>query len=326
MHVLLDTNIYLTDLTLEKSSFQALREYLKLTSSKLIIPEIIKRELIHNARHQAINDVEKFHSSYISRNNIVKVVLEAEAVAEEYEKKIISNLKRFPFIEIPFPSESLPKIIDRSIHNLPPFTKEGRGFKDALIWESLLTQLETLPKNENIAFISANHHDFGVNGLYKSLYEDLKNIKCEKKLYYYNNLDLFLTDYSEKVKFINEEFIIINTNDFLNENIKDSDGRDLDYNPPYDSEFQYCECTNDKEVTTFYIFKADKKNYYVYAEIAIYFSAKFDVKADDWIFTKDGDRIPIYRYETEYLNAPLYMSLNLTVEKNSQKVINIEYG
>ncbi len=90
---------------------------------------------------------------------------------------------------LPLPNIDISSVVDRSIRLKRPFQKGGTGFKDFLIWRSIVELVQSSPENE-IDFISHNPKDFAENGrLHTDLLEDLAEIDASRLRYFdaFNN-------------------------------------------------------------------------------------------------------------------------------------------
>jgi hypothetical protein len=86
-------------------------------------------------------------------------------------------------------------ILHKVINKLKPFKDNGKGYKDALIWLSVVKIIKEEQK-EKVVFISTNGDDFGKNGeLHNDLLNDLikENLNLEN-FRYYNSLNDFIED------------------------------------------------------------------------------------------------------------------------------------
>ena len=58
---------------------------------------------------------------------------------EEYAKFFYAQIRRLNINIIPYPSTSHKDLVSRDLARKRPFQESGKGYRDALIWESLLT-------------------------------------------------------------------------------------------------------------------------------------------------------------------------------------------
>lgn len=75
---------------------------------------------------------------------------------------------------IPFPNVSLQTLVERAVSKRRPFREEDKGFRDTLIWLSLLVLLKT--SDDSIVFITNDEgfrKDKGTNDVHPDLLDDL---------------------------------------------------------------------------------------------------------------------------------------------------------
>ncbi len=108
---------------------------------------------------------------------------------DEAVRKYRSTLETdFPQeMRIPFPTITLQELLQRAISKLRPFREVDKGFRDTLIWLSLLTLLKS--SNENIVFITNDEgfrKDKEMNDVHPDLLNDLtqEGIELDRFLIY----------------------------------------------------------------------------------------------------------------------------------------------
>lgn len=125
---------------------------------KVLLPEIVINELaVHQIEHYA-KDVSKLKGM-----KLPGVELIFDSNYEKYVHELLDNqIKQFrnwdfPTEIIPYPGgECLHSIINRSIDKRPPFEGQDRqsdkGFKDVILWESILDYKRRNPDSQIILF------------------------------------------------------------------------------------------------------------------------------------------------------------------------------
>lgn len=211
MKIVLDTNIIFADYFLNGAKIRNLCESVKSTGDFVYIPEIVSDEAINQYKENlqkckskiesAISDYERLTNKEFEKTPISEIVLTDEF--ENYIKIYNEQINKLGIKIIPYPSTSHKELVKRDLASKKPFTIEGKGYRDALIWESIKSlceePFETLAIPE-IVFISKNLKDF-----------------CEKDYSLHSDLreDLYDNDINESaIK------VIENIDNFINEHIK----------------------------------------------------------------------------------------------------------
>lgn len=183
--------------------------------------------------------------------------------------KLVADRK----ISVPSPKKiDSTKIFNRALEMLPPFDVSGRGIKDTLIWLNVLRLIKDSP-DEDFCFITANSKDFGQTKLHQQLIDDLG--KNASRLVYFNSLEEFLSNYGDKISFIDVSL--------LDKYFKDKDNYllsliDVDHISSSTIEGIPRNCDidaidrveiNNLEIEDFYIFNSTEKYYKVQVELLL---------------------------------------------------------
>ena len=183
MLIILDTNIFFDDYALKGTSLRILFEYLKKSGFHMIIPEVVFLEIVNQVREK-ITAASEANNKRI-RELEVKTGLTISSITyqpdidkevDKYENFLRARLKTVGAKIEDIPSISHKSIVERDLKRKKPFTKSGKGYRDALIWETIL-QIASKEK-DNIIFISENSGDFSDDDkkkLHPDLYLDLLN-------------------------------------------------------------------------------------------------------------------------------------------------------
>ncbi len=138
---------------------------------KVGIPEVVYNEIIMQRigkLRAEVNKIFKIADAYLLPSEILEIKVndrdnfykEYENTVREESQKYINEINKsstVQVIEIPFGECNLEAITLRAFYKKPPFEgkdkESDKGFKDALIWESILKYKENHP-HVNIVFLS----------------------------------------------------------------------------------------------------------------------------------------------------------------------------
>lgn len=275
MQVLLDTNIYLKNPYYSGSEHEALKNYLSKANAKIVIPETVDQEVKKNLSAIAYKDARTLKKLSQTRLNLIK----SFPTSEEIDEALINKYSQFISrrnIKLSNSSLSLSELSDRSVSEKPPFKPEGRGFRDALIWCSMLDYLKN-NKGSQVAFISNNTSDFGRDGLKRELEEELNELGYSDRVFYFTDLDSFLGEYGVKIEFLNDDFIETVLGNEILTVAKRATLNELQVTYP-DSEVDWelleIEYQN-YDIGNYYIYRADTKNYYLHVGTSLNFNVHF---------------------------------------------------
>ena len=327
MNILLDTNILLMDLTFSKPEQGALRNYLSMTNSKLILPEIVKSEVYKNIASTSAGEVRTIKRLYSKRMGILETFPTREEIELVLRNKFESILNRLSVKSITYGDLSLETLINKSLKETPPFKSEGRGFRDALIWHSLLKHLEGSIEAQ-VAFITNNSLDFGKEELKPELKKELAELGYEDRVMYFNSLSEFLTIYSETIEFISYDFIYSAVEDEVNlfaDSFTESDLNDIEY-PSRDYDWDVLGIDYEEfEIDNYYIYNATATHYFVYAEVAMNFNVSLQGTRNDWDYNyMDDDFDHSSGQIRDHSRAHEYREYELKINKETHEVEIIE--
>jgi len=299
MHVLLDTNIYLSDPSFTKPQFEALKNYLRRSNAKIILPETVKREVRKNLKKIAFNDTRKLKSLTSVRTGLIEQVPTQEQLEERLNHHFNTFIRSRHF-EIGHENLNLMDLFVRSLDEKAPFKTEGRGFRDALIWGGLLHHLNTT-ENAQIAFISNNTSDFGTETLKPELLSELEELGHSGKVFYFNNLSTFLATYGRSIEFINDDFIETVLEDEIEYYADSIDENELDIDFP-NREFEWEVDETDfqsYDIDSYYIFSADTTHYWISVNVTLNFNVYLSGRVMDWRPNYDNTSMNWEAVETE---------------------------
>ncbi|MHB8486844.1 MAG: PIN domain-containing protein [Candidatus Acidiferrales bacterium] len=184
--IVLDANVFIADYWLRSPSFVLLRDFLTKTDAVLIVPKIVAEEAVN---HHA-EDINRLMAEVRSLNRNSGRLLRSykgqppETIvkhnrADSYEDFLLSQLKtlkaKIPeYREIPHS-----EIVRRDLRRKRPFQESGKGYRDTLLWESIVRQ--GTEKGALTVFITQNTRDFAdSNGdLHSDLMSDIWDKRAE---------------------------------------------------------------------------------------------------------------------------------------------------
>lgn len=221
MNIVLDTNIVYSDFLFRSKEFDILIDYLKKTDSTFILPEVILLEIEGKYKEVLEERIDVYHkaSNHLdllqnkNEKHIGTINIDIEEETKEYMSFVKKKLKIRPRQIVPYKNEYLPELIKRAINKSKPFQNEDKGFRDTIIWLTLLDYCEYTSKQ--IVFISNNPTDFGTKNVNNTLNNNLLK-ECEErkiKIIYYNTIKDFIEKHSTKIDYVTDQWIENNLDD-----------------------------------------------------------------------------------------------------------------
>lgn len=180
MWIVIDTNAFYEDLRLKKS-FDLLFRNIENIHFSLRTPELVVQEVVNIYREQRQSHLSKMPSHAKELKLLtsldINIAIQEENLANdllEYEGYLRGKLLSNGEI-VPLPNVTVQSIIDRDLARRRPFKENGVGFRDTLIWETIL-ELVIRQEYDGLVFITNNTKDFVEGrGLHSDLIEDLES-------------------------------------------------------------------------------------------------------------------------------------------------------
>ena len=183
MIIVLDTTILYRS-PFKNSSFVALFDLLSRSKdNSLVIPQLVIdevgnkcREAIAKIQHVLKQQLQEFQRWTGERLSSPVTDDKVESAMATYERTLKDTLLRAGATIRSYPTTSHEQLVAKCLARKRPFSEDGqKGYRDALIWESIL-EILVEPASEKVAFITNNSNDFFEKGeqvLHPHLREDL---------------------------------------------------------------------------------------------------------------------------------------------------------
>ena len=282
-YIAFDTNAVYSDYLLSSERIVALKRYVKLTHSTLLVPSVLKGEIFKQYKSEwnhAVSDLNKINKKF---NDLVDIKHHESQAMEMFNEAWNRFLLETKAIEIDTSKLNLADLIERSLSEQKPFGPHSRGFRDALLWCSLVEFLGTQNDTHDFVFISNNSDDFGKRILFAELATEVG--ATGRRAIYYFSLPAFLTD-NVNATAINEEWV----EGVLKKSVEDQVLELIDrsseevYDNAIDSIYDIDELLSDRildwdgiieqsislqeiKVHEYYIYAEDEDNYFMQFEI-----------------------------------------------------------
>lgn len=177
MKIFIDTNIFYNNWMLRSAHFQLLSNYVANTEYALLISDVVISET-ENKYNVELGKITKELASISTK------------IGSFTESHFTIDMNQLPSSEYDFGSVILgyfpdsktiscntvnnEQLVQKAILGKRPFRENEKGYRDAVIWHSLINYLSENKISEDIVFITSNTSDFFVkNGSEFNLHEDL---------------------------------------------------------------------------------------------------------------------------------------------------------
>lgn len=197
MYIVLDSNIWFSELGLSSAKGAALQFYTIQRNATLAVPEVIKREVEINTRKslkEYCDDITKNHRQLLSIFGRLKEVVlptdeEIEQCVNDLFGKVSAEVEHIPFC-LESANQSLTKVLTGS----PPSGPKNQQFKDGVIWADCMDLLD----KDDVVFVTSDSAFYQDRKSEKGLVANLKEEASARS----HNFRIFpsLLDLLEKIK------------------------------------------------------------------------------------------------------------------------------
>jgi len=178
MHVVLDTNAWgKPSPALSNAHVDRLIAAASSAGYVVFVPEVVVLEREAHLREQCKASLHRLReaANVLRSWSDVHPLTDADwdTLVDQHVKKFRQSLEAADVRIYPLPQVPHGKLLERDLVRRKPFDAEGRGYRDALIWETIL---EMLPGSDNqVVFVTGNSSDFGKSSLDSALQDDVNH-------------------------------------------------------------------------------------------------------------------------------------------------------
>ncbi|HSH60092.1 MAG TPA: PIN domain-containing protein [Acidimicrobiales bacterium] len=164
---------------LDSPAWKVLLHQARSAQIRLVVPELVVRETVGRfkaeleiRRATAASGARKFNELTGGEGAPISSAPLREIV-DSYESTLRSRLLDFRVHVAEFPDVDIDDLVNRAIERRRPFNEKGSGFRDALLWETVLALVEANP-NSPVLLISNDAQAFAEPGGEGNLHPELR--------------------------------------------------------------------------------------------------------------------------------------------------------
>lgn len=203
---------------MNSTCFLRLFDFSVKTGSSIVVPQVVMLELsrLYEIELRQVLEtnkklVQSLASLGLERSSITSPYFNISELILTYEEYVRNKLSRYYLCEPPCKDEYLSEVLKRWRSGLKPFSGKGEGFRDALIWLSVVDHAKKNKYYNSYAFISNNSRDFcneKKNDFHHDLKAELENEGIKMK--FYSSLEEFDQYVISRTDFITAEWLAEN--------------------------------------------------------------------------------------------------------------------
>jgi len=159
MKIVVDTTVFGQGFNSRSADVRLLKDFAERTHAEVCVPGVVYDEAINLVR----KSVEEINAKLdvaqrLTGDDTAYSKLNIERRLSTYAESLTALFKDLNARVLPYPSVTHKKLATRALIPSKPFVTSGRGYRDALIWFSLLELTQDC--GEEISFITGNSDDF----------------------------------------------------------------------------------------------------------------------------------------------------------------------
>ncbi|TCV27409.1 PIN domain-containing protein [Vibrio crassostreae] len=200
MRIFIDTNIFFNNWMLRGAHFQLLSNYVLNTECTLLLSDVVIKETENKFRGELEKIKKDLHNlaskvgQFTESNFTIDM---SQLPSEPYDFRAIVR-SYFPNYEtVTCENVNNEKLVQKAILAKRPFRDNEKGYRDAVIWHSLINYVSEHSVSDDIILITNNSSDFFVkNGesfeLHQDLLDDLAELNLANQFKIYTSLKQFI--------------------------------------------------------------------------------------------------------------------------------------
>jgi hypothetical protein len=149
---------------LDTPQWRLLRHQSRHGAIELVISEVAFREVVAKFRLELVEGLRALAGAQEKLHRLIdykvpeRGTAEMETLVADYREELQEILDSCNAVVAPIPNVNLAEFVDRAANRHRPFDSNGNGFRDALIWETVVEHLRV--KKPSAAFLVSNDSAF----------------------------------------------------------------------------------------------------------------------------------------------------------------------
>jgi len=209
MLIFIDSNIFFNNWYLKSPLFELLANYVSNECATVLISEVVCEEVnakFHSERESAAKELFKAAQRATTFESNPKPAV-VTAQEEKYDFRVILEGRFENLTVVPYDTVPHSQLVTRAVNSVRPFRENEKGYRDSLMWLSLIEYLKAGHSNRDgseLAFINANVNDFFQKAptgfkLHADLETDLSKAGLSGKFRPFTSLKAFADEEIDKV-------------------------------------------------------------------------------------------------------------------------------
>jgi len=200
MLIFLDSNIFFNNWYAKNPHFQYLFNFINNESHTLLLSKLVIEETNNNRRKEVDSILQKYNEvarAYRKVTAFQRSDIGINIDCGEYDLLDVLKDKTENVVVFEYSELKHDEVVERALGEKRPFLKSEKGYRDTLIWLSLLYYIKSTKQDKNVIFISNNKSDFFRKKskevfLHEDLLKDIQDYNIKNNIIPYDSLYSFV--------------------------------------------------------------------------------------------------------------------------------------
>lgn len=190
--VVLDSNVWLTEQLLRSNSARRLLDHARSGAVRLIVPEVVLDEVAGKIRRESeellvkVGSLRESAKRFMDTSSFDELKVRISQNSEGVAERLRDLSDQFQMTKCEVSEIGHSSLILRAINRRRPFNEKGSGYRDALIWHTVIDLAAS--STADVHFVSNDSAFFGQNGLHEHLATDLSEHSLEGRVHLHRRL------------------------------------------------------------------------------------------------------------------------------------------
>lgn len=162
--IYIDTNIFMNESFFRSAQAQAFLKACSIIQVSVVIPDIVIDEVLGNFPKTLKAKVKALQVAQKELGRLIEIAPQEISASEEvdaYQDWLLELFEEKGVVILPYPEVKLKTMVQKSYENEKPFKETGEGYKDFLVWETVIKHIEGKSTTSPNYFLTNNTRDFG---------------------------------------------------------------------------------------------------------------------------------------------------------------------
>jgi len=209
MDIILDSNMYLSDIRMDSIRFKNLFDYLRRTRSLLVIPRLVREEVVagyvrmlEQQTKKTMESIRAFNRLALTSSDEISIRSpELKYKVRDLRKKLRAPAKKItPLLYTDVSGIDVNEIFLRGIKRKRPASDVGEELRDVILWLVVLKYANS--EHKDVAFITADKGFWSAEEVHDHIAQDIA--KCAGQVALFRTIEDFIRSRSPTSKSIDQ--------------------------------------------------------------------------------------------------------------------------